>query len=94
MAKEIDFAVRRDDASMLGQLLGAEMPMPTAKWLLNLKFPEAWNRDAEKLARKNTSGEITQTELRRLDTYVHVGDLLSILQLQARKAAGRRNGAK
>ena len=94
MATDIDFSVRKDDATMLGQLLGAEMPKAAAKWLLNLKFPEAWNRDAEELARKNSAGEISDVELRRLDTYVHVGDLLSILQLQARKAAGQQNGAE
>ncbi len=94
MATDIDFAIRKDDASMLGQLLGTQMPKAAAKWLLNLKFPEAWNRDADKLAQKNTAEEITEAELRRLDTYVHVGDLLSILQLQARKAAHQNNGAK
>jgi len=93
MASDIDFAVKRDDASMLGQILGAEMPEAAAKWLLNLRFPDAWNQDAEELAAKNGAGEISEAELRRLDTYVHVGDLLAILQLQARKA-GRFAGAK
>jgi len=93
MTREADFTVKRDDASMLGQLLGAEMPEAAAEWLLNLRFPDRWDRDAEALAAKNSAGEISEAELRRLDTYVHVGDLLSILQLQARKA-GRLAGAK
>jgi hypothetical protein len=94
MATDIDFSIRNDDASMLGQLLGAGMPKEAVNWLLNLKFPEPWNQDAEELSRKNSAGEITETELRRLDTYVHVGDLLSILQLQAKTAAGKQTVAK
>jgi hypothetical protein len=94
MATEIDFSIRNDDASMLGQLLGAGMPEAAAKWLLNLKFPDAWNQDADELSRKNNAGDNTEAEVKRLDTYVHVGDLLSILQLQAKKAAGQKIGAK
>lgn len=92
MAADTDFAIQKDDATMLGELLAREMPEAAANWLLSLKFPEAWSQDAEALAGKNTAGEITGAELRRLDTYVHVGDLLTILQLEARKAAGHGNG--
>jgi len=90
MAVDTEFNVQKDDAALLGRLLTSGIPRVAADWILGLKFPDEWERDAEELAAKNQAGAITAAELRRLDTYIHVGDLLGLLQAEARSALRRQ----
>ena len=53
-------------------------------------FRAQGERDAEDLSVKNQAGTISEAELRRLDTYIHVGDLLGLLQAEARSALQRQ----
>jgi hypothetical protein len=86
MAVETEFNVQKDDAALLGRLLAQGMPRAAADWIVGLRFPDEWERDAEALAVKNQDGTISTAELRWLDPYVHVGDLLGLLQAEARSA--------
>ena len=90
MAVDTEFNVQKDDAALLGRLLTRGIPRAAADWIVGLKFPDEWERDAEELAAKNQSGSISDAELRRLDTYVHVGDLLGLLQAETRSALQRQ----
>lgn len=60
-----------------------------ARSLLKLRFP---NRDLQRmneLAQKNQEGLLSEAEREELEAYVKVGDLLSLLQLKARKSLAR-----
>jgi hypothetical protein len=56
-----------------------------ARYLVGLGFSDEDKKRMKELARKNREGEISAEELRELDSYVKVGDLLAILQSKARK---------
>src|SRR5438105_15150182 len=90
MAVDTEFSVQKDDVALLGRLLTSGISRAAADWIVGLKFPDEWERDAEELAAKNQAGTISDAELRRLDTYIHVGDLLGILQSEARSSLQRQ----
>jgi hypothetical protein len=54
--------------------------------LLEQRFSEANIIRMNELARKNQDGLLSPEELAELDAYVKAGDLLSLLQLKARKS--------
>lgn len=56
-----------------------------ARYLVGLCFSDEDKERMKELARKNREGEISAEELRELDSYVKVGDLLAILQSKARE---------
>jgi hypothetical protein len=56
-----------------------------ARYLAGLGFSEEDKERMKELARKNREGCIPSAELNELDSYIKVGDLLAILQSQARK---------
>jgi hypothetical protein len=70
-----------------------------ARFFLARGFSEEDKSRMHELAVKNRSGTISAEELRELDSYVRVADLLAILQSKARKllkgkpkSASRRHG--
>ena len=90
MAVDTEFNVQKDDVALLGHLLTSGISRAAADWILGLKFPDEWEHDAEQLSVKNQAGTISEAELRRLDTYIHVGDLLGLLQAEALTALRRQ----
>jgi len=90
MAVDTEFNVQKDEVALLGRLLTSGISRAAADWIVGLKFPDEWERDAEELSVKNQTGAISEAELRRLDTYIHVGDLLGLLQAEARSALERQ----
>jgi hypothetical protein len=58
---------------------------PLARQLLKLEFSEKEKTRMHELAQRNREGKLTKQEADELDNYIHVGDLLAILQSKARK---------
>ena len=56
----------------------------TARALAELKGDEAMQRRIEELAEKANEGELTERERRDYETYVHVGNIIAILQAKVR----------
>lgn len=91
MAGRTELEVHCDAASLLWQLLTSGMPDDTARWILDLRFPEDWEREAQAFREKNSAGSISDAEMKRLDAYVRVGDLLEFLQSEARLRLAERS---
>lgn len=65
---------------------GQKMPPEYARTVLQWKFTEAAKSRMEQLAGRNNEGELTDAEREELEDYVHVGQVLGILQAKARLA--------
>jgi hypothetical protein len=61
-----------------------------AESLLRLKFAEQDIARMNDLAEKNRQGLLTEEERKDLESYVRVGDILTLLHLKARRAMDRR----
>jgi|SRR5271155_2466359 len=62
-----------------------------ARSILGLTFREEDKARMDELSRKNEEGLLTPEEWQELETYVKVGDVLSLLHLKARKSLKRRS---
>ncbi len=74
------------EAAILARLIQArtEMDSHVARYLLSLAFePEDVER-MNLLAARSRDGELSPEEAAELDSYIHVGNLLSIVQSRAR----------
>jgi hypothetical protein len=60
-----------------------------ARFLLALTFDEQDTQRMNELAAKNQEGTLSSEERRDLESYVKVGDLLSLLHLKARRSLSR-----
>jgi hypothetical protein len=75
------------ETAILSRVLDTEsgpMTPDAAHYLLNAKFPQEDADRMNALAEKSRQGTLTETELRTLENYCHVGDLLGILHSKAR----------
>jgi hypothetical protein len=75
------------EAAILARLIQAKdgMTREVAEYLLSIDFE---NRDIERmsfLAERAREGDLTAEETAELDSYLHVGSLLSIMQSKARR---------
>jgi hypothetical protein len=79
----------RSEAALWGRLFVNRkngLPREVARYLLDIAFPPKDKARMHALAAKNRDGTIWPEELRELDNYVKVGDLLAILKSKARLA--------
>jgi hypothetical protein len=60
------------------------MPPEQAHAILQWRFDDAAQRRMGKLADKNNAGELSPAERQELEAYVHVGQVIAILQAKAR----------
>ena len=65
------------------------LPKDTARGLLAVNFSDADKARMHDLAEKNNEGRISAAEREELANYVLVGDVLSLLHLNARKSLKR-----
>lgn len=71
----------------------ATLSEDAAKALLRLDFAVPDRRRMNELAARNRAGQLSPAESQELDHFIHVGQLLGILQSRARRAL-RRNGSE
>jgi hypothetical protein len=75
------------DAPVLDRLLdpvGRILTPEVAQKLVNLRFDSIAQERIDKLARRCNQGELSDSERREYETYVHVIDFIGILQAKAR----------
>jgi hypothetical protein len=60
-----------------------------ARALLRLDFSDEDRARMSELARKNQEGHLTRAERQELESYLKVGDVLSLIHLKARKSLAR-----
>jgi hypothetical protein len=75
------------EAAILGCLMQARdsMSRDVAEYLLSIDFDPSDRDRMNVLAERAREGNLTPEEAAELDSYLHVGSLLSILQSKARR---------
>ena len=76
------------EAAILGRLMQARdrsMSRDVAEYLLSIDFDAYDTERMNALAERAREGNLTTEEAGELDSYLHVGSLLSILQSKARR---------
>ncbi|MBV8895333.1 MAG: hypothetical protein JO051_02395 [Acidobacteriaceae bacterium] len=61
-----------------------QMTRDGAQYLLSLGFTERDHSRMQDLAERSQAGALTEDEEREFDSYLHVGNLLSVMQSKAR----------
>ena len=65
-----------------------------ARYFLRLKFTEGDQARMQALADKSQAGTLTEGEAREFDSYLHIGNLLAVMQSKARLALRGRDSAQ
>lgn len=76
------------EAAILTRVIEAdefEITPDVARYLLSIQLPDADRERVDELSAKARSGSLTQTEEAELDSYLHIGSLLGVMQSRARK---------
>jgi hypothetical protein len=66
-----------------------DVPRDAARGILALGFTDEGRARIDHLAQRNKEGQLSSAEQEELESYVLVGDMLSLLHLKARKSLGR-----
>ena len=61
-----------------------------AHYLLSIEFAESDRERMEYLAERSSSGTLTSDEEAEYDSYLHVGNVLSVMQSKARVVLGKK----
>ena len=78
----------RSEASILARVLEAqprELTPGAAEYLLSIHFPDADAARMNELSDGAQQGTLTADEQQELDSYIHVGHLLALMQSKARR---------
>jgi hypothetical protein len=84
------------EAEVFSRLIDASNPTLTpeaAAGILQLKYSEADHARMAELAAKSNEGTLTSDERRELESYVFVGDVLSLLKSKARMSLRKHSPA-
>jgi hypothetical protein len=86
------------EASILARVIQAEereLSPEVARYLISMKLPASDEQRVNELSAKARAGDLTGNEARELDSYLHIGTLLGLMQSRARQLlqseADRRN---
>ena len=74
----------------LMQTPGGELLPEAAEYLLSIRFADTDIGRMRQLAERSETGELTDEERTEFDSYLHVGNLLAVIQSKARLALRRR----
>ena len=75
------------EAVIWARLLDSQPDSPTpetARYFLRMGFSEADRGRMQELADKSEGGTLTEAEAREFDSYLHIGNLLAVMQSKAR----------
>ena len=76
------------EAGILGRILKSEdgeFTPEVARYLLSMKLPAADEMRLNELSAKARAGALTDGDSLELDSYLHIGSLLAVLQAKARR---------
>jgi len=80
------------EAHIWARLMQAQKEDPSrevARYLLSMGFEESDRERMQQLADRSESGTLTDEERAEFDGYLHVGNLLAVIQSKARAALQR-----
>ncbi len=72
--------------SRLIQMRQDDLSRGVAEYLLSFRFDDGDIARMDELAELGRDGKLTDVELAELDSYLHVGNLLAVMQSKARRA--------
>ena len=90
-------ATHSTEAAILGRLIQArqeDLTQGAAEFLLSIQFDKHDIERMNTLSELAREGKLSPAEEAELDSYVHVGNLLSLMQSKARRALQRLTGAR
>jgi hypothetical protein len=76
------------EAAILARVVEAdesEITPDVARYLLSMQLPEADGRRVDELSAKARAGSLIEAEAAELDSYLHIGSLLGVMQSRARR---------
>ena len=77
------------EAAILARILlqseDAELNPEAARYLLSIKLPACDEDRVNELSAKARAGTLTESERLELDSYLHIGSLLAVMQSKARR---------
>jgi hypothetical protein len=76
------------EAAILARIIDADERQLTpdaARYLLSMKLPSSDEERVNELSAKARAGSLTETEAQELDSYLHIGFLLGVMQSKARR---------
>jgi len=76
------------EAAILARIIQAdehELTPEVARYLLSMKLPSTDEDRVNELSAKARTGSLTESETQELDSYLHIGTLLGIVQSKARR---------
>ncbi len=79
---------RNTEAAILARVIEAdefEITPDVARYLLSMQLPDADRNRVDELSAKARAGSLTENEAAELDSYLHIGSLLGVMQSRARR---------
>lgn len=76
------------EAAILARIIQSdeqELTPDAARYLLSMKLPSSDEDRVNELSAKAQKGSLTEAESQELDSYLHIGSLLAVLQSKARR---------
>lgn len=76
------------EAAILARIIQAderELTPAAAQYLLSMKLPASDEERVNDLSAKARAGSLTAAETQELDSYLHIGFLLGVMQSKARR---------
>ena len=80
------------EAAILARVIEAdenEITPDVARYLLSMQLPDADRKRVDELSAKARSGSLNDAEEAELDSYLHIGSLLGVMQSRARRLLKR-----
>ena len=62
-----------------------ELSPEAARYLLSMKLPSSDEDQVNELSAKARASSLTEADTQELDSYVHIGSLLAVMQSKARR---------
>jgi hypothetical protein len=80
------------EAAILARIVQSdelELTPDAARYLLSMKLPANDEDRVNELSAKARAGSLTEAETQELDSYLHIGSLLAVLQSKGRRLLKR-----
>ena len=90
-------AAPNTEAAILARIIRAgEDPLTpeVAQYLLSMRLPAGDDERVNELSAKARTGSLTDAEAQELDSYLHIGFLLGVMQAKARGLLNREPGLR
>ena len=76
------------EAAILARIIQSddrELTPEAARYLLSMQLPSSDEDRVNELSAKARAGSLTEGETQELDSYLHIGSLLAVMQSKARR---------